>query len=198
MQVILNEDYPSLGFVGDVVKVKPGFARNFLYPKKIAIPVTTESMELFEHRKRQLQVKKAAKKKDADVLKSKIDGTAISLEHAATADNKLFGSVTTTDIHAKLKDAGVELDRKLIRLDAPIKAIGEFDIEIKLHQEVSAYVKLTVTKKADSQEEKEAKKAAKKEAAKKVVEEKVATEEKTEEAPVEKVAQTEEKTEETA
>ncbi|MBU0506743.1 50S ribosomal protein L9, partial [bacterium] len=191
-------DYPSLGFVGDVVKVKPGFARNFLYPKKIAIPVTTESMELFEHRKRQLQVKKAAKKKDADVLKTKIDGTAISLEHAATADNKLFGSVTLTEIHDKLKGAGIELDRKLIRLEAPIKAIGVFDIEIKLHQEVSAHVKLTVTKKADSQEEKEAKKLAKKSAPKKVVAQEPVAEEAVAEVPAEEVAQNEEKKEETA
>ncbi len=169
MQVILNEDYTNLGFVGDIVNVKPGFARNYLFPKKIAIEANSESIKLFEHRKRQVQVKKQQRQKDADKLREKIDGVKVTIQHAATEDNKLFGSVSLTEIHTKLAEAGVEVDRKLIRLEAPIKSLGEYDVEIKLHQDVSAKVKVIVEKNENAEVPKQAKspkKAAKKAAPK--------------------------------
>ncbi|EKD51083.1 MAG: 50S ribosomal protein L9 [uncultured bacterium] len=149
MQVILNEDYPSLGFVGDVVNVKNGFARNFLFPKKLAIPASQESIHLFEHRKRQLEIKKAKHKQDAQKYLEKIQGIHLTVQHATTSDNKLFGSVTVSDIQDKLKEAGVEVDRKLIRLEAPIKSIGTYEFQIRLHQEVTAELKITVAKRPE-------------------------------------------------
>lgn len=149
MQVILQEDYPSLGFVGDLVNVKQGFARNFLFPKKIALPASSGAIKLLEHRKRVLAVKKAAKKKDAEALKIRIEKVSISLQHAADGD-RLFGSVTLTEIHDELLKAGVEVDRKLVKVDGPIKTTGEHLIGIKLHQEVTAQVKLMVEKKAEA------------------------------------------------
>ena len=173
MQVILNEDYPSLGFVGDLVKVKSGFARNFLFPKKIAVPSNASSIKLIEHRKRVIEVKKAERKIDATKLQARIEAVSITLQHAATADNKLFGSVTIAEIHQKLEEAGVTLDRRLLRIESPIKSVGEFQVDIRLHQEVTARVKVIVEKKPEDKSAKveaaakEPKKTSKKAAAKK-------------------------------
>lgn len=142
MQVILKEDYPSLGFVGDVVSVKSGFARNFLFPQKIALPANKENVELFDHQKKVLEIKKSSRKVEAEKLKDKIEGVDVIIKHLSDGD-KLFGSVTISEIHDKLKEAGFEVDRRLIRIEAPIKTLGEHKVEIKLHQEVSA--RLTVT-----------------------------------------------------
>ena len=154
MQVILQEDYASLGFVGDTVKVKDGFARNFLFPKKIALPANSSNMKLLEHRKRVLDVKKAEKKKTAEHYKDKIEGVEVRLTHAVSEGGKLFGSVTVAEIHDELiKNNDINIDRKLLKLDAPIKATGEYFLEIKLHQEVTARLKVIVAAK----EEKKAK-----------------------------------------
>lgn len=143
MQVILKEDYPSLGFVGDLVNVKPGFARNFLFPQKIALPANKENIELFNHQKKVLEVKKTARKVEAEKLKDKIEGVDVIIKHLSGEGDRLFGSVTVTEIHEKLKDTGFDIDRRLIRLEAPIKSLGEHKVEVKLHQDVTA--RLTVT-----------------------------------------------------
>lgn len=143
MQVILKEDYPSLGFVGDIVNVKPGFARNFLLPKKIALLASESSIGLFEHQKKILEIKKMERKKDADKFKDKIEGVRIEMDHASDGE-RLFGSVTILDIQNKLKEQGLEVDRKLIKLEAPIRTTGEHGVEIKLHQEVIAKLLVNV------------------------------------------------------
>jgi large subunit ribosomal protein L9 len=181
MQVILQEDYAGLGFVGDLVKVKPGFARNFLLPKKIALAANTQNIELLEHRKRILEVKKAARKKDAEMLKTKLEAISIVTQHASDGE-KLFGSVTTSELQVQLAEQGVEIDRKLIKLEAPIRSIGEHTLIIKLHQEVTAKVIVKVEATAESL----AKASTKKEKAAKA--EKVEKVEDVQEAPAEESA----------
>jgi len=165
MQVILREDYPSLGFVGDTVNVKPGFARNFLYPQKIALPANHENAKLLAHQKRLLEVKKSQKKSEAESYKKRVDGVKVSIEHAAHGE-KLFGSVTTSEIQEKLKENNIEIDRKLIKLEAPIKRVGEYTVIVKLHQDVAAEIKVEVLAKEEAhadEDEKPAKKAKSKE-----------------------------------
>ena len=177
MQVILQEDFPSLGFVGDLVSVKPGFARNYLLPQKIALPANEANVKLLEHRKKVLEVKKAEKKKVADQLKDKVEGIELRIKHAAGEGDRLFGSVTSMELQAEFKKAGFDIDRKLIKLDAPIKALGEHFVDVKLHQEVAAQVKVIVERSEES-------KAPKKEAKEKV--EKAPVQE---EAPAEEAAE---------
>jgi len=144
MQVILQEDYPSLGFVGDLVKVKEGFARNYLFPKKIALPANPGNIKQLEHRKRLLEVKKSAKKDIAEKFRVKVEEVKVTIKHAAGDGERLFGSVTVADIAEELKIKGIEIDRKLIKLESPIKILGEHTVEIKLHQEVSAKINITI------------------------------------------------------
>lgn len=144
MEVILKENVGSLGFIGDVVRVKPGYARNYLIPKKLAVPASRHNVLQFEHYKKLLEVKRAQKKVEADELKKRLESIELKIEQAAGENERLFGSVTTHDIQKLLKDQSYDVDRKLIRLEAPIKTLGVHDVEIKLHQDVSAKIKIHV------------------------------------------------------
>lgn len=154
MQVILQENFPSLGFIGDVVNVKNGYARNFLFPKQIAMPASDANVKYLEHRKKLLEVKKAENKKLAAQLKDKIEGVLVEIQHSAGEGEKLFGSVTVGEIHEQIASKGFDVDRKLIRMEAPIRTIGEHLVEIKLHQDVSAQLKIVVTRKPEPKVEK--------------------------------------------
>ena len=144
MEVILQENVSNLGFVGDIIKVKPGYARNFLFPKRLAVPANKSSIAEFEHKKKVIEVKKARKKVEADEIKKRLESVVLAIQHAAGEGDKLFGSVTIPEILEKLSESGFILDRKLIRLETPIRTLGEHTIEVRLHQEVSAVVKVTI------------------------------------------------------
>ena len=150
MEVILQENVPSLGFVGDVCRVKPGYARNFLFPKRLALPASKHYVKMLEHQKKVLDIRKAEKQKDADELKKRVETVSLEIAKQATPNGKLFGSVGPADIHTALNEKGFNIDRKLVRIAAPIKATGEYDISLKLHQDVSASIKLTVIASEDS------------------------------------------------
>lgn len=148
MEVILQENVSNLGFVGDVVKVKPGYARNFLFPKKLALPADKGSVARIEHQKKIIEVKKAKKKAEAEDLRKRVQAVSLVIAHAAGEGEKLFGSVTTAEIQEKLVAAGFAVDRKLIKLDAPIRTVGVHKVEVVLHQEVSAVIDVTIEAKA--------------------------------------------------
>lgn len=143
MEVILQENVPNLGFVGDVVKVKNGYARNYLIPKQLAMPASHGNIKAFEHMKKVIEVKKAEKQKEAQELQKRLEAVSLKTEQAAK-DGKLFGSVTVTDLVSLLKEAGFEIDRHLVKLAAPIKAVGDHSFDVKLHQDVVASIKVTV------------------------------------------------------
>lgn len=153
MQVILQENFPSLGFIGDVVNVRNGYARNFLFPKQIAMPASDANVKYLEHRKKLLEVKKAENKKLASQLKDRIEGVLVDIQHSAGEGEKLFGSVTVGEIHEQIVAKGFDVDRKLIRMEAPIRTIGEHLVEIRLHQDVSAHLKVVVTRKPEPKAE---------------------------------------------
>ena len=146
MKVILQENVEHLGLIGDIVKVAPGYARNYLLPKGFAIEATEKNAKALEHVKRHLEYKKNRVLEAAKQLAAKIEGIALSLAHQAGADDRLFGAVTNMELAEHLKANGVEIDRKRIVLDEPIKHLGDFTAVIKLHPEVTATLKVSVTK----------------------------------------------------
>ncbi len=146
MKVILKENIDTLGHIGDIVKVAPGYARNYLLPKGLAIEATTKNAKALEHAKRQMEYKKNKVLEQAKSLAARIEGLSLSVAHQAGEEGKLFGSVTNMELADLLKAQGIEIDRKKIVLAEPIKHLGEFTAAVKLHPEVSATLKVTITK----------------------------------------------------
>ncbi len=146
MKVILKENIETLGHIGDIVKVAPGYARNYLIPKGFAIEATTRNAKALEHAKRQMEYKKNKVKEQATNLAAKLESLVIVLTHQAGEGDKLFGSVTNMELAENLKDQGYEIDRKKIILAEPIKHLGEFSATVKIHPEVNATLKVVVNK----------------------------------------------------
>ena len=145
MKVILQENLDNLGQIGDIVKVAPGYARNYLLPKGFAIEATEKNAKALEHAKRQLAYKKNKALEAAKNLAAKLESVAVALTHQAGEEGKLFGSVTNMEIAAFLKAQGFEIDRRTIVLAEPIKQVGEYSVPVKIHPEVSATIKVTVS-----------------------------------------------------
>ncbi len=145
MKVILKENIETLGHIGDIVKVAPGYARNYLLPKALAVEATEKNAKALEHVKRQMAYKKNKALESAKNLAAKLGSLTVELLHKAGEEGKLFGSVTNMEIAAYLHDKGFEIDRKTIVLTEPIKHIGEFSVPVKIHPEVSATLKVLVS-----------------------------------------------------
>jgi len=144
MQLILLENVPSLGKAGDLVKVSDGYGRNYLIPQKKALLATEKSLKVIEHQKRQVQQRMEKTKKDAEKMAQQIEKLSCTFTKTVGESGKVFGSVTSMDIENYLKDNGMEVDRKKISLEEPIKNLGMFTVPIKLHPEVAAYLKVWV------------------------------------------------------
>jgi len=146
MKVILTEDVTYLGIAGDLLKVKDGYARNYLIPNGHAVIATVQNIKNLEHQKRQIQSKLQKIKKEAEQLAKKIEAVSCTVTKPAGEEDKLFGSVTSADIFASLKNEGIDIDKKKILLDDPIKCLGIFTVPVKLHSEVIAQLKVWVVK----------------------------------------------------
>jgi large subunit ribosomal protein L9 len=144
MQVILLENVPSLGKAGDLVKVSDGYGRNYLIPQKKALLATEKSLKVIEHQKRQVQQRMEKTKRDAEKLAQQIEKLSCTFTKTVGESGKVFGSVTSMDIENYLKENGMEVDRKKISLEEPIKNLGMFTVPIKLHPEVAAQLKVWV------------------------------------------------------
>ena len=147
LQVILHSDVDHLGKSGDLVKVRPGYARNYLIPRGFAVTATASEIKQVAHQKAIALAKYEKSKKEASELASKLSALTIKLTHTAGEDGKLFGSVTTKEIEAALKALGFDIDRKKMHLAEPIKNLGLFEVPVKLMSEVNANVKVEVSKK---------------------------------------------------
>ena len=145
--VILQQDVSNLGKTGELVKVRPGYARNFLIPKQLAAPATLKNVNRLEHEKREAGAKAAKAKAAAQEIATKIDATPVTLSRKAGEGDKLYGAVTATEIAAALAEKGVQVDRRKIQLDEPIKAIGSYELPVKLGYDVTATIKVEVTRK---------------------------------------------------
>ncbi len=144
MEVILTESIDGLGEIGAHVKVKPGYARNFLLPRRLAVVANSSNVKEFEHNKRQLERKALAIAKDSESMKTKIEAQKCEFALRASEDGKLFGSVTSADIADKLAAVDIVVDRKKIQLGEPIKALGEHDVDIKLPGNIVATIGISV------------------------------------------------------
>lgn len=153
MKVVLLERVPSLGQIGSVVEVKPGYARNFLLPQKKALRVTPANMAIFEKQKAQLEAVNLTKKSEAEEVASKIQGLSITLIRQAGDSGHLYGSVTPRDISVILMQKGIEIQKSQIILKEPIKEIGIYECDLTLHPEVLVPLTLVV---AQSEEEAQA------------------------------------------
>jgi len=146
MKVILKEDIPKLGRMGKTVDVKPGYGRNYLIPQGKAILATSKNLKALEHERMLIQRKADLLRKDAEGLAGKISGLTITLTRKVVEEDKLYGSVSVSDISQALEEAGVEIERKLIKLDEPIKSLGEFKVSIKMYHDVTAELTVQVVK----------------------------------------------------
>jgi large subunit ribosomal protein L9 len=146
MEVILLERVGRLGTVGDVVKVKNGYGRNFLLPRKKALRATDANKAVFEAKRAEIEAKNAATREQAEKHAKKLGNLAVTLVRQASEDGKLYGSVITRDILEALKEQGHEFDRKQIELASTIKSTGVYSAKIVLHPEVVVPVSLTIVR----------------------------------------------------
>lgn len=146
MEVILQEDIPSLGKSGEVVKVSPGYGRNHLIPKGLAILATTRNKKILDHQKRVISHKIKKAEKNAADLQRELEGISLTIRKKAGEQDKLYGSVTAMDIQEALKREGYSVDRRRIELKEPMKNLGVYMVPVKVHSTVSAQVKVWVVK----------------------------------------------------
>ncbi|NLF26002.1 MAG: 50S ribosomal protein L9 [Deltaproteobacteria bacterium] len=144
MEVILQQDYPQLGFIGDRVNVKRGYARNFLVPRGIALETSSKSAKELNHRLTQINARKQKKKNEAEELAERLNEVTLEFKLRAGVGGKSYGSIQSKEIEVALRKLGYELERRQIKLGEPIKTAGEFKVSIKLHSEVSAECTLNV------------------------------------------------------
>ena len=149
MDVILLERIERLGQIGDVVKVKPGFARNFLLPTKKALRATEENKKRFEAQRAQIEANNLKRRQEAEKISDKVDGLKVVIIRQASETGILFGSVSTRDIAEGVTKAGFTIDRAQVKLDKPIKTLGLHDVRVALHPEVIVKVKANVAKSED-------------------------------------------------
>ncbi len=145
VKLILREDVQNLGHAGDLVSAKPGYARNFLLPRGKASVATESNIKELEHNRRVITEKLAKELKDLDAVRHKLQSVHLEFEMQAGEEGKLFGSVTSQHLAEQLAEKGFAVDRRKVALAEPIKEIGEHTVEVKLHRELSAKVKVVVT-----------------------------------------------------
>lgn len=146
MQVILLERVQKLGQMGEVVNVRPGFARNFLIPQGKALRATKESIGDFEKRRTQLEASNLQRKDEAQKLAGKVDGQSVIILRQASETSQLYGSVSARDIAQAFSEEGISLDRQQIRLEAPLKTLGRHEVTVALHPEVEVTVTVVVAR----------------------------------------------------
>lgn len=148
IELILKENVHSLGQMGDLVKVKDGYARNFLLPRKLGVEATATNRKLLEKQQGAIAAKKAQLKQEAETLKTKLESLQLCLNKESGEEDKLFGAVTTRELSELLRKDGFTIEKSHIRLSGPIKVLGTHSFTVKLHPEVVATLNLVVAKHA--------------------------------------------------
>jgi len=158
MEIILKEDVIGLGEEGEIKNVAPGYARNYLFPRKFALPKTTGNLKWLESQQQAIQARKVQKTEDAKGIAGKIDGAAVELTAKVASSDRLYGSIHAHQIAKALEEQGFTIDHRKIELAHPIKNLGTYDIEVKLYDRVQATVKVTIA--SEDRDEPPARKAA--------------------------------------
>ena len=146
MEVILREHVDNLGKRGEIVKVADGFARNYLLPRKLALPATDGNRKHVERERTIMETREAEEKSSAEAMATRLSAVDISIARRVGDTEQLYGSVTASDIVELLKGKGFDVDRRKLILPEPLKSIGEFDVPLKLHREVTVPLKVKVVK----------------------------------------------------
>ena len=146
MKIILRQDFEQLGKVGDVVEVKDGYARNFLIPRNIAYEATAGSLVTLEEEKKQAARRTEKERRGSEALATQLEKVSLTIQMKVGEDDKLFGSVTSQMITDALAEKGIQLDRRTVELEEPIKSLGIYDVPVKLPGSVGAKVKLWVVR----------------------------------------------------
>jgi large subunit ribosomal protein L9 len=144
MEVILTEDVAKLGHAGELVKVKPGFARNYLLPRGMALLATAGRIADIEHKKRVIDEAQRRLVGSLEAVAKRLGAVELEFQMQAGEEGKLFGSVTAADIHRQLVDRGFDVERRKIDLDSPVKQVGEYQVPIRLHRQVVTEIKIRV------------------------------------------------------
>ncbi len=144
MEVILREHVDNLGRRGDVVKVADGYARNFLLPRKLALPVNEQNRRQIERERKVAEAREAQEKQAAEAVAARLTATELSFERRVGENDTLYGSVTAADVAEALEAQGFPVDKRKVSLHEPLKALGEFEVPVKIHREVTAHVKVHV------------------------------------------------------
>lgn len=145
MKVILRKDIEDLGWEGDVVSVKKGYARNYLIPRGLALEASERHIKMFEQMKRKIEIRKLKAREDAEQFRDRLAGMTVSITQKAGEEGKLYGSVTSMDVAEEMEKLGVVVDRRKILLDKPIKTVGEYEVPVKIYHEVSGVIKVLVS-----------------------------------------------------
>ena len=146
MEVILRDHVENLGRRGEIVKVADGYARNFLLPRNLALPATEGNRKRVERERKVLETRETEERQSAEAVASRLAALDLSIARKVGENDQLYGSVTNADIADLLKDKGFEIDRRKILLADPIKTLGANTVPVKLHRDVTAQVRVTVTK----------------------------------------------------
>ena len=146
MKVLLCEDIDKLGWLGDVVEVKTGYARNYLFPRKLAIPATDSNKRVFAEEEKVIERRDITAMRTAKEKAEKLADVSCTITVQVGDEDKLYGSVTAADIAKELTGQGFDVDKKIVLLDEPIKKVGVYTVEIKLHREVTVPIKVWVVK----------------------------------------------------
>ncbi len=146
MKVILKQKFETLGDVGEIVSVKDGYARNYLIPKGIALEASKQNLKIIEQEKKRLEAIENRIRREAEHLAEKLNTVSVTAEVQVGEEDRVFGAVTTQDIAELLKNKGFDIDRRKIQLDEPLKALGVYEVPIKLHADVEAKIKVWVVK----------------------------------------------------
>jgi large subunit ribosomal protein L9 len=144
VKLILREDVENLGKGGDLVEVKPGYGRNYLLPRGLAVPANPKNVRELEHQKKVAEAKAAKQKASAEAVAKRLAETPVALKRKVGEQDKLYGSVTALDIVEALAARGLQLDRRIIDLPEPIKTVGDHEVPVKLHRDVVGKVKVKV------------------------------------------------------
>jgi len=146
MQVILRKDVEKLGIAGDMVEVSNGYGRNFLFPKGLAVEASKKNIKTLEHEKRLIADRKKRELKDAEEFGKRISEISVTIPMQAGEEDKLFGAVTSMDIADALSKEGITIDKRNILLEEPIKRLGIYPVNVKIHPDITAEVKVWVVK----------------------------------------------------
>jgi len=144
VEVILREDVPNLGAIGEIVRVRPGYARNYLYPRGLAVEASRKNVAELEHQKRVIGVKAERDRKTAEGAASKLEGLSVTVRARAGEEGRLFGSVTNLDVERMLAAKGFPIERRRILLEEPIKQLGTFPVVIQMRRDIRATIQVVV------------------------------------------------------